>query len=225
MDAEAQLTLRKDQLLYAQFWFVKATRLDEVAFNHLFAGEIDKAEEIWQKKDTASSLQNRIVCALMREDYRSAITCAETLYGNSLYSNQFVSAILGTDGNADIGSLAFRFLDVLCDEVGANKLLPFITDDAWESHAEEKAVKPLVDSIQDAIAIAKKSKEKGAEARLNAGEALRENTRSAFQQLKGFLSATDLQYQMIADKLGLEILQCGIDYYNAPKSLRLHTKP
>ena len=214
MDAEAQLTLPKDQLLYAQFWFVKATHLDEVAFNHLFAGEIDKAEEIWQKKDTASSLQNRIVCALMREDYRSAITCAESLYGNPLYSNQFVSAILGTDGNADIGSLAFRFLDVLCDEVGANQLLPFIDDDAWKSHVEEKAVKPLVDSIQDAIAIAKKSKEKGAEARLNAGEALRENTRSAFQQLKGFLSATDLQYQMIADKLGLEILQCGIDYFN-----------
>ena len=214
MDAEAQLTLPKDQLLYAQFWFVKATRLDEVAFNHLFAGEIDKAEEIWQKKDTASSLQNRIVCALMREDYRRAVTCAEILYGNPLYSNQFVSAILGADGNADVASLAFRFLDVLCDEAGANQLLPFIDDDAWESHVEEKAVKPLVDSIQDAIAIAKKSKEKGAEARLNAGEALRENTRSAFQQLKGFLSATDLQYQMIADKLGLEILQCGIDYFN-----------
>lgn len=214
MDAEAQLTLPKDQLLYAQFWFVKATHLDEVAFNHLFAGEIDKAEEIWQKKDTASSLQNRIVCALMREDYRRAITCAETLYGNSLYSNQFVSAVLGADGNADVASLAFRFLDVLCDEAGANQLLPFIDDDAWKSHVEEKAVKPLVDSIQDAIAIAKRSKEKGAEARLNAGEALRENTRSAFQQLKGFLSATDLQYQMIADKLGLEILQCGIDYFN-----------
>lgn len=214
MDAEAQLTLPKDQLLYAQFWFAKATHLDEVAFNHLFAGEIDKAEEIWQKKDTASSLQNRIVCALMREDYRRAVTCAETLYGNPLYSDQFVSAVLGADGNADVASLAFRFLDVLCDEAEANQLLPFIDDDAWKSHVEEKAVKPLVDSIQDAIAIAKKSKEKGAEARLNAGEALRENTRSAFQQLKGFLSATDLQYQMIADKLGLEILQCGIDYFN-----------
>lgn len=214
MDAEAQLTLPKDQLLYAQFWFVKATHLDEVAFNHLFAGEIDKSEEIWQKKDTASSLQNRIVCALMREDYRRAITCAETLYGNPLYSNQLVPAVLGADGNADVASLAFRFLDVLCDEAGANQLLPFIDDDAWESHVEEKAVKPLVDSIQDAIAIAKKSKGKGAEARLNAGEALRENTRNAFQQLKEFLSATDLQYQMIADKLGLEILQCGIDYFN-----------
>lgn len=33
-------------------------------------------------------------------------------------------------------------------------------------------------------------------------------------QLKTFLSRKDLQYQMIADKLGLEILQCGIDYFN-----------
>ena len=218
MDAEAQLTLPKDQLLYAQFWFVKATHLDEVAFNHLFAGEIDKAEEIWQKRDSASSLQNRIVCALMREDYRRVITCAEALYGNPLYSNQFVSAILGADGNAGVGSLAFRFLDVLCDEVEANKLLPFITDDTWKSHVEEKTVKPLVDSIQDAIAIAKKSKGKGAEARLKAGEALRENTKNTFQQLKGFLSATDLQYQMVADKLGLEILQCGIDYFNGSEA-------
>ena len=164
--------------------------------------------------DSFPTGQQLCVCALMREDYRRAVTCAETLYGNPLYLDQFVSAILGADGNADVASLAFRFLDVLCDEAGVNKLLPFITDDAWESHVEEKAVKPLVDSIQDAIAIAKKSKEKGAEARLNAGEALRENTKSAFQQLRGFLSATDLQYQMIADKLGLEILQCGIDYFN-----------
>ena len=45
-DAEAKLTLPKDQILHAQFWFIKTTPLDEVAFNHLFAGEIDKAEEI-----------------------------------------------------------------------------------------------------------------------------------------------------------------------------------
>lgn len=74
----------------------------------------------------------------MREGYRRAITCAETLYGNPLHSTQFVSAILGTDGNADVDTLAFLFLDVLCDEVGANQLLPFITDDAWKSHVEEK---------------------------------------------------------------------------------------
>lgn len=75
-------------------------------------------------------------------------------------------------------------------------------------------MKPLVDSIQEAVEIAKKSKGKGSNARLNAGEELRKNTRNALSQLNKILSLTDLQYQMIADKLGLEILQCGIDYFN-----------
>ena len=213
-DAEAKLTLPKDQILYAQFWFIKTTPLDEVAFNHLFAGEIENAEEIWQKRECLSALQNRIVCALIRNRYDSAIMCAEVLYGNTQYLNQFVSTIIGTGGNFDVSNLAFSFLDILCDEIGASKLLPFITNSSWKEHIGEKAVKPLVDSIQEAINIAQKTKGKGSNARLNAGETLRRNTRNAILQLKGFLSTKDLQYQIIADKLGLEILQCGIDYYN-----------
>lgn len=213
-DAEAKLTLPKDQILYAQFWFLKTTPLDDVAFNHLIAGEIDKAEKIWKKRDCASSLQNRIVCALICRNYSCAITCAEVLYENTQYINQFVSAIIGTEGNIEVSNLVFSFLDVLCEEVGINKLLPFITKNAWKSHIGEKAVKPLVDSIQEAVEIAKKSKGKGSNARLNAGEELRKNTRNALSQLNKILSLTDLQYQMIADKLGLEILQCGIDYFN-----------
>ena len=213
-DAEAKLTLPKDQILYAQFWFIKATPLDEVAFNHLFAGEIDKAEEIWQKRDCLSALQNRIVCALIRNKYDFAIMCAEVLYGNTQYLNQFVSTIIGTGGNFDVSNLAFSFLDILCDEIGASKLLPFITNSSWKEHLGEKAVKPLVDSIQEAINIAQKTKGKGSNARLKAGETLRKNTRNSLLQLKTFLSTKDLQYQMIADKLGLEILQCGIDYFN-----------
>lgn len=213
-DAEAKLTLPKDQILYAQFWFLKTTPLDDVAFNHLIVGEIDKAEKIWQKRDCASSLQNRIVCALICRNYSCAITCAEVLYENTQYINQFVSAIIGTEGNIEVSNLVFSFLDVLCEEVGINKLLPFITKNAWKSHIGEKAVKPLVDSIQEAVEIAKKSKGKGSNARLNAGEELRKNTRNALSQLNKILSLTDLQYQMIADKLGLEILQCGIDYFN-----------
>lgn len=213
-DAESKLTLPKDQILHAQFWFIKTTPLDEVAFNHLFAGEIEKAEEIWQKRECLSALQNRIVCALIRNRYDSAIMCAEVLYGNTQYLNQFVSTIIGTGGNFDVSNLAFSFLDILCDEIGASKLLPFITNSSWKEYIGEKAVKPLVDSIQEAINIAQKTKGKGSNARLNAGETLRRNTRNAILQLKGFLSTKDLQYQMIADKLGLEILQCGIDYFN-----------
>ncbi len=216
-DAEAELTLPKDQILYAQFWFVKTTPLDEVAFKHLVTGEMGKAEEVWHKKECASSLQNLIVCALIRKDFATAISCAETFYGNTQYIAQLVSVVTGVVNNMGTDNLAFSFLDVLCEEMGANQLLPLVTNTSWKKHIKDKAVKPLIEEIQNAIDIAKKSKGKGANARLDAGVNLRNDTKNALLQLKSFLPKTDLQYQMIADKLGLEILQCGIDYFNGSK--------
>lgn len=213
-DAEAKLTLPKDRMLYSQFWFVKATPLDEVAFNHLISGDMDKAEEIWYKKECASSLQNLIVCALIRDDYETAMSCAEVLYGNTQYVAQFVSAVVGADGNFDFTNLVFSFLDTLCEEIGVEKLLPIISNVSWKDHIVDKAAKPLIESIQNAIDVVKQSKDKDSMARLKAGETLRKETRNALLQLKKLLSPTDLQYQIIADKLGLEILQCSIDYFN-----------
>lgn len=224
-DADAKLTLPKDQILYSQFWFVKMIPLDDVAFNHLFSGEINKAEEIWKKRECASSLQNLIVSSLIRKDYAYAISCAETLYGNTQYIGQFISAVIGTSGNLNTADLACSFIDILCEEIGAGKLLSFVTDTSWKKHIGDETVKPLIDSISDAIDVAKKSKGKGFKARLTAGEKLRKDTRNAILQLKKFLSSTDLQYQMIADKLGLEILQCGIDFIMILTRQMLHLKP
>ena len=213
-DADAKLALPKDQMFYALFWFIKTTPLDDIAFNHLIAGERSKAEEIWQKKETLSSLQNRIVCALMCDDYKQALSCAEILYANMEYVNQFMSAVIGTGGNVDVTDLPFTFLDALCEEIDVQKILPHIENSIWKKHISGKAINPLIDTIQNAIAIAKKSRGKGSQARLEAGEVLMKSTKATLQQLMSLLPKTDLQYQMIADKLGLEILQCGIDYFN-----------
>lgn len=218
-DADAKLALPKDQMFYALFWFIKTTPLDDIAFNHLIAGERSKAEEIWQKKETLSSLQNRIVCALMCDDYKQALSCAEILYANMEYVNQFVSAVIGTGGNVDVTDLPFTFLDALCEEIDVQKILPHIENSIWKEHISGKAINPLIDTIQNAIAIAKKTRGNGddvllAKARLSAGKSLMESTKECLLQLRNYLSTSDLQYQMIADKLAQEILQCGIDYFN-----------
>lgn len=213
-DADAKLALPKDQMFYALFWFIKTTPLDDIAFNHLIVGERSKAEDIWQKKETFSSLQNRIVCALMCDDYKQALSCAETLYGNMQYVNQFVSAVIGTGGNVGVTDLPFTFLDALCEEIDVQKILPHVENSIWKEHISGKAINPLIDTIQNTIAIANKSRGKGSQTRLEAGEVLMKDTKVTLQQLTSLLPKTDLQYQMIADKLGLEILQCSIDYYN-----------
>ena len=92
-EAEHQLTLPAEQMRYAQFWFVKATPIDEVAFNNLFAGNDVEAQNIWSKKLTASSLQNLIICKLLSEYYSEAITFAEKLY--SEHADEFVQLVNG----------------------------------------------------------------------------------------------------------------------------------
>lgn len=216
-EADAKLTLPKDQLFYAQFWFVKATPIDDVAFNNLTSGNKAKAVEIWQKKECASSLQNQILCALLNSDYALALSLAEDLYGSEVYFEEFKSLV---DSNVGLGNaeLAFQFLDTLSDEVGVAKLLPLISNEAWKKHLGDKAVQPLLDSIQQAIEESKKTKGKGFEERYEAGIKLMNSTKSVLAQLGKLLSKQDMQYQTIADKLGGEILQCGIDYYNGAKN-------
>lgn len=210
--AEANLTLPKEQLRYAQFWFMKVTPLDDIAFNHLLAGNMAEAISILEKRDNASSLQNRLVCALINKEYPNAIACAESLY--SQYLQQFETIVLGDESKSSSETLAFDFIDTLCDELSANVIRPIVRNESWFNHINEKSVKPIVERIQSAIETAKASKGKGSTARYDAGVKLMNDAKVPLQQLRTFLPTTDLQYQMIADKLGLEILQCGIDYYN-----------
>ena len=211
-DADAKLTLPNDQLLYAQFWFANVTRMDNIAMNHLIAGNADMAMSIWEKEDNVSSLQNRIVCALIQDNYTIAITCAEKLYSSHI--TDFINIVLGECHTIDEGKLEYDFLDELCSAIGAKAIIPYLHNNNWKQYVSSRTTKPLIDTLQSAIDTAKASKGKGITARYNAGVKLMNDTQIVVSQLKALLSVSDLQYQVIVDKLGLEILQCGIDYYN-----------
>lgn len=211
-DATSKLSLPTEQLKYAQFWFSKNTQLDEIACGKLTNGDIDGAIEIWNKKSSASSLQNLLVCALIKNQLGNAIRYAQTLY--SSYSDEFVKMVLGDNALATSDNLAHDFLDILCDEFNPIQFLGYITNSEWKEYVGSKSTKPIIDTLSSAIDACKSSRGKGPTARLNAGTKLMNNTKADLAQLKQFVPTGDLQYQMIADKLGLEILQCGIDYYN-----------
>ena len=211
-EANSKLALPAEQLKYAQFWFAKCTQIDEIACGKLINGDIDGAIEIWNKKVTASSLQNLIVCAFIKNQCGIAISHAETLY--SSYGDEFVKMVLGNDALATSENLAHDFLDILCEEYEPVQFVGYFTNAEWMEYVGRKSTTPLIKKITSAIDFCKLSKGKGATARLNAGTKLMNETKAELVQLKQYVSAADLLYQMIADKLGLEILQCGIDYYN-----------
>ncbi|MCF0186536.1 MAG: hypothetical protein HUJ98_08635, partial [Bacteroidaceae bacterium] len=111
-------------------------------------------------------------------------------------------------------NLAHDFLDILCSEVQPSLFAKDINFPEWKEYVGSRITSPLMNKLQSAVEKAKSSKGKGATARLQAGSKLMNDTKAALAELRQHLSSSDLQYQMIADKVGLEILQCGIDYYN-----------
>ena len=213
-EAEAHLAIAKEQIKYAQFWFLqKMSPLDDIAFNHLLAGNMTGAVEIWSKQESLSSLQNRLVCYLIENKLELAIKTAEKLYEK--FGNDYISKV---DANCTLqmtaDDLLHQFVDSLGEEIGMQPLFGFTLGEDTKAYISSQAIAPLINKISSEVDKTKKVDHKDPKARIEAARKLVKNTKEAFSQLKSVLPATDSQYQMIADKLGLEILQCGIDYFN-----------
>lgn len=211
-NAESELTLPIDQIRFAQFWWMNVTPLDGIAFNHLTNGNTDMAKSIWEKKNDVSSLQNRFLLSAINNDWNSAIRYAEKLYTN--FSEEFIGKVIGEE--MLVSTLLWKmFIDSLAKS-GVNILsfMDILTNTEWKNYIAEITIVPLIDSIKEAIDVAKSSRGKGALTRYRAGEKLMTSTKIALSQLKKSLPVSDIRYQTTVDKLATEILQCGIDYFN-----------
>ena len=214
-EADAHLTIAQEQVRYAQFWFVKKTPFDEIAFNHLIAGDMSMANEIWSKQDTLSSLQNRMVCSLVDEDVPliEAVQLAEKLYGE--FGDEYIVQMgLPNTLQMNKDALLHMFVDTLGKEVDLTDLLEEELDDDWRNYINQHVVTLLVNKILAEVNRAQSVSNSEPEARLKAGKTLISNTKREIVKLREISDQEDLQYQMVVDKLGLEILQCGIDYFN-----------
>lgn len=212
-DAEAHLAIAKEQIKYAQFWFMKATPIDDIAFNHLIAGNIDDAKEMWSKQESVSSLQNKIVCYLIENKPWLAIKTAEKLYDK--FGDNYIDKIEANSTLKMSGTeLLHLFIDSLGEEISMQKLLGYEMGADTKAYISSQTVEPLINKISSEVEKTKKVDHKDSKARIDAARKLVVSTKEPFTQLKSILPSSDSQFQMIADKLGLEILQCGIDYFN-----------
>lgn len=213
VNAESKLALPADSIRYAQFWLISTNELDTIAINNLVAGAYDKALSIWEKKESVSSIHNRVVVYLLKENYDKALDLAHTFYEE--YKKEFVELVLGPNSEVvSSNNLGHDFLDVLCEDVDASEILQYITNKDWKEYLVNKITTSIVESIEHHINVAKQTKGKDCNACLKAGTKLMIDTLPLLQNLKNELSQSDPKYQIIADKLGLEILRCSIDYYN-----------
>ena len=210
--ADSELALSTGQIRHAQFWFINKTQIDNIAFNHLTGGDMDSAIEIWRKSLNCYSLQNLFVCYLIKEDYRAALNTAIALYNQ--FAKEFVAAI-DENANVSVNDLIQNIIDTISGEgVDLLHISNSISDNVWQTIIKEKKVKPIIEKLDLLVSEAKSTKKKGVQARLAAGNKLKIDTKQLLTTLQEVLPQSDTRYQIIADKVSQEVLQCSIDYYN-----------
>jgi hypothetical protein len=139
-----------DCLKATLFWFVNSTQFDQIAFNHLYTGNIEKATQIWEKKESLSSLLNLSICALFNGDYFSVAQYVDRLiqvYGNDLCKIVDETLVLSAS------ELIELYVDTLtsCDEQILNQL--WIGYEHWplidfaKLHGKMKVTGELTNSI------------------------------------------------------------------------------
>jgi len=248
--AIANLTLEEDQVKYAQFWFIKKTPIDEVAFNHLIAGDIIEARKIWSKVINMSSLQNLFILELICNDYTESEISRHLKFSladsyreerKKLILEHERRGVYGTFENA-IAKYAVplydKFLDdFFCEisanhkyaksfliknivEISGNKLFwigdKIITDGEWKNCINTSKLDHFVQQIEDSLVKAKTILDKkNPTTALSEGNSLIQISERRLNFVKSVIKENSTQYQIIADKVAMTVIDCMVAYYNA----------
>lgn len=212
--ANRVINLDKDRLVNSLFWFINTSPYDEIALKNLQLGNIEKAKEIFRKKESFSTLINGGVLALAEGDQATGIANISKVLHNSSYLSDFLTALDMVNLTITENELSEMFITELLKEISVKDLMPFITYDNDKNIIAKKALEGPISKINQAIATAKSTPSSDADANLKAGMYLMESTKKMLEEVINIVGKNDIEYQMVADNLAKQILQCGINYYN-----------
>ena len=217
--ANVALNLDKNQLKHALIWFINGSPIDDIALKHIQAGNMDKARELFEKKETFSSLINVGVLNLISGNYTLGFSNIFMV----IHNNEHRSALLKALGIENLTmteeEIAAMFIEDMLKEIPATTLLSAASNPNDKALISTTALDEPISVINAAVAAAKSVNSKDADANLQAGTKLMNSTKSALKQVNDIAGATSPQYQMAADNVAKAVLQCGINYYNnAPDS-------
>ena len=208
------LNLDKEQLKYALFWFINGSPIDDIALHHLQSGNIEKARELFTKKESYSSLINVGVLALIGGDVTTAFRCISNVVHSSAYRAELFQALGIANLQLTEDELAEMFISELVKEIPAKALLCAATNPIDRAIIGKIALDEPISAINSAVALAKNADSKNPVASLAAGTKLMNSTKAALKTIRDIAGADSPQYQMAADNVAKQVLQCSIHYYN-----------
>ena len=239
-EAASKLNLDNDKINAGLFWFWNGNPItDEVAFEALKSGDIEAANEIWDKLITKTDEEGKrfwkpvtekncsafhncsILNLIQAKNLHYAVVASLNFLGSDLV-HKFVSSVADETHMTDKKELQLKFLNKLHADLEANNnsTLPRFLDilNKQEFVAKQDFMKGLVqkpiEQIELHIEIAKNKRKADKANAAKAGQELFTTTESHLTQLKTIVGVSDLKYISTSDKVANEILQCSIDFFN-----------
>lgn len=231
-----------NRLLHSLFWFWNANHIDAAAFDNLSKDHTDKATEIWEKvvKDGDVSLKNlsclfNLKSLYVAQSFKDNSLDSKLLIKGNLLAGKFLNhseldsytkQIIGDHIKVSSEELEIKYITSIYSAVKPflKKKNGITTDDFLSGfatfskksreHISAKFTGDPIKKIEDQINTTSELREQNPIEALSFGETLYKNTNSQVKSLSKILGQEDLKYQMLANKLANEILQCGIDYFN-----------
>jgi hypothetical protein len=220
----------KEMLNHSLFWFIKTNSFDDTAINYLINGDKDKAAQIWEKVTSDKEVTSKNFSCFNNLGTLKLLgaTLAEIQQGidaktkliESIHFKMFVELVAGDAFIYDSQSQLIYFTDKiflrLDGKYTVNSILKLFRNcnDATKKYISEKFTEAPFLNIESAIESTKKKRNQSKIDAFNFGNQLYNTCKSDLELLKSLLDESDLKYQLIADNLAKEIMQCGIDYFN-----------
>lgn len=240
--AASQLTLDKDKLNAALFWFYIGNPItDEPALDSLKEGLHKEASEIWNRlvntkeitQKNASAFQNLSTLYLLyafksqtvNKNFLVKAISLKLQFLESDFINDFKTFATDITFEIDKKNIQLLFLNQVKGEIeryndsSPSILVETIMQESFSAKDEFLKgfiQKPTESILQKTTETQRKRKEDPSNAEIFGNE-LYEETHHKLDFLAKVLGNSHFQYQNIADKVAEEILQCGIDFFEAYK--------
>lgn len=240
-EAASKLNLDSDKINAALFWFWNGNSItDEVAFDALKEGNIEKAYRVWDSLITDTKEDGkRFWKPVTEKNYSAFHNCsllnltwhkgsfhnrivAKLYFLESDLAHKFVSVIAGETYKKTKTEIQLLFLNQVQSEIEnkdvalSNQFFEIIKKQEFEAKTDFMAgfVQKPIEQIEKQIEETKNKRKANKAEALKIGEALHRQTSENTNQLKLILGVSNVKYSLIADKLASEILQCSIDFFN-----------
>ncbi|MCL2097507.1 MAG: hypothetical protein FWH23_01940 [Bacteroidales bacterium] len=237
----AKLNLDRDKMNAALFWFWNGNPItDEVAFEALKEGDIDKAYQIWDKlivetkedgkrfwrqvtEKNCSAFHNCFVLEMLRENGNKHTAIVANLYFlESEFSQKFISTIADKIYRTNSKELQINFLSEILQEtvqihtnLTLSKFVSILNNIDFIAKVDffKSISQKFANNISAQIETSKRKRTTNKANAAKTGEELYQQAKNDLEQLKSIVGVQDFTFSNIADKAANEILQCGVDYF------------